>query len=157
MMEHASTRILPPGLYGLDDLCVGDRIDTGKVAVTGKLIDSFVALSGDDFEIHTSEQAAARHGFPARIAHGLLVLALVDGLKYKADARIHAQASLGWQWTFRRPVLAGDTIQAHITVTDKRLLTDRERGILTLDLVVTNQDDAVVQSGTNTLMCYRST
>jgi len=154
MVGHSKTRLLTPGLYGLDDLSVGDRIDTASVAVTGKLIDSFVALSGDDFEIHTSRQAAARHGFPARVAHGLLVLALVDGLKCKADARIHAQASLGWQWTFRRPVLAEDTIRARITVAEKRSLPDHERGILTLDVVVTNQNDAVVQSGTNTLMCY---
>ncbi|WP_363262176.1 MaoC/PaaZ C-terminal domain-containing protein [Mesorhizobium sp.] len=44
----------------------------------------------DRFEIHMSDEAALRHGFPASVAHGLLVLSLVDGLKNNAVARFRA-------------------------------------------------------------------
>ncbi|MCY4261676.1 MAG: MaoC family dehydratase [Rhodobacteraceae bacterium] len=155
-MEQSDIRLLPPGLYALDDLTPGDRIETGSAIVSAEVIDAFADFSGDDFEIHLDRNAAVRHGFSDRVAHGLLVLALVDGLKCRASARIHAQASLGWHWSFKRPVLAQDTIRAQITVAEKRSLSDQKRGLLTLDVVVTNQNNDVVQSGTNTLMCYRS-
>ena len=109
-MTEAPTRILGPGLYGLDRLRIGDRIETGRCDVTAERIDAFAALTGDRFEIHMDDAAARRHGFAARVAHGLLVLSLVDGLKNQARARFDAIASLGWEWQFRAPVLAGDRI-----------------------------------------------
>lgn len=74
-------RELPPGIHGADALRPGDRVDCGSVTVTAGMIDDFAYLTGDRFEIHMSDAAAKRHGFAARVAHGLLVLSLVDGLK----------------------------------------------------------------------------
>ena len=148
-------RLLPPGLYGYDAVTPGDRVETGSVAVTEAAIDAFAALTGDRFEIHMSAEGAVRHGFPARVAHGLLVLSLVDGLKNQAAAQFHALASLGWEWTFRRPVFAGDVIRATITVEARRATANPARGILTLAVTVANQKDEVVQRGTNQLMAYR--
>ena len=89
-------------------------------------------LTGDRFEIHMTEAGARRHGFAGRVAQGLLVLALIDGLKAQSPARIEALVALGWEWNFRRPVLLGDSIRAVFTVQDKRPTARLDRGLLTL-------------------------
>lgn len=148
-------RPLLPGKHGYDAVAPGDRIETGTVTVTPGMIDHFASLTGDRFEIHMTDEGAARHGFPARVAHGLLVLSLVDGLKNQCPAQFHALASLGWDWSFRRPVFAGDTIRATITVKAKRPTLKPDRGILTLEFEVTTRTGEIVQRGTNQLMAYR--
>lgn len=148
-------RLLPPGLYGFGDLEVSDRLETGEVKVTADLIDRFAGLTGDRFEIHMTSEAAQKHGFAARVAHGLLVLSLVDGLKNQAPAQFRAIASLGWDWTFRQPVLADDCIRATITISEKRPTRREDRFILHLSLEVINQRGEVVQLGRNILMVQR--
>lgn len=147
-------RTLPPGRYRLGDLAAGDRIDAGSITVPAALIDAFADLSGDRFAIHMDDGAARDLGFPARVAHGLLVLSLIDGLKNRAPAQIEAVASLGWDMAFRAPVLAGDTIGAEFRVASLRPASAprQERGIVTLAVTVTNQDGHTVQEGTTRLM-----
>jgi len=154
MTDAGGRRLVTTGLaYG--DVGVGDWLETPGRTVTAAMIDAFAELTGDRFEIHMDDAAARRHGFSARVAHGLLVLSLVDGLKNQAQAQFRAIASLGWNFRFERPVLAGDVIQARVTLRDKRTTSKKERGILSLGFSVTNQDGAVVQSGENLLMVYR--
>ena len=148
-------RLLDPGRYGLDALRPGDVVETGTRVVDEALIDAFAEMTGDRFEIHMSDEAAQRHGFSGRVAHGLLVLSLVDGLKNQAPAQFDAIASLGWDWRFAAPVLAGDAIGARITVTALRPTSDGRRGIATLDFDVTNQHGKTVQAGVNRLLLYR--
>lgn len=147
-------RILGPGRYGLANLRVGDIIETSKRQVTTQEIDAFAELTGDRFEIHMSALAAQRYGFSNRVAHGLLVQSLVDGLKNQAPAQLSAVVSLGWNWSFSAPVLADDTISATIRVAALRGTSDGERGIATLDFDVRNQSGETVQRGTNDLMIY---
>ena len=101
------------------------------------------------------DAAAQAHGFPSRVAHGLLILALVDGLKNQAPAQFRAIASLGWDWSFSRPVFIGDTINAVLEVTGKREVTKPDRGILTIAFDVRNQHGETVQTGSNLLLTYR--
>jgi 3-hydroxybutyryl-CoA dehydratase len=144
-------------LYFFEDIEIGDVIETAALAITADQIDRFADLTGDRFEIHMSEAGAARHGFPKRVAHGLLILSLVDGLKNQAPAQFAAVASLGWEWKFSAPVLPGDVIKVRMTVTGKRETKRPDRGILTIQFDVTNQDAKTVQSGINTLMVRRRT
>ncbi|WP_232831578.1 MaoC family dehydratase [Pseudogemmobacter bohemicus] len=146
------TRLLAPGRYGLADLHPGDVVETGSRVVTAAMIDAFADLTGDRFAIHMSREAAAEHGFAGRVAHGLLVLSLVDGLKNQAPAQFRAVASLGWDQSFTAPVLAGDRITARIEVVDMRATKDPGRGIVTLDFTVTNQHGTLVQRGRNQVM-----
>jgi 3-hydroxybutyryl-CoA dehydratase len=143
---------LPPGSYGYGDLAWGDSWLTGELEVTARLIDDFAALTGDRFDIHMSEEGAAALGFRARVAHGLLILSLVDGLKNQAGVQLRAVASLDWQWNFVKPVYAGDCIRARLTVRSVGLTKRPERGIVMLAFSVMNQEDLVVQTGTNQLM-----
>lgn len=147
-------RVLAPGRYGFDTLGPGDGFITGAAAVTADIIDRFAALTGDRFEIHMDTDAAARHGFDGRVAHGLLVLSLVDGLKNQSAVQFDAVASLGWDWTFRAPVLAEDRIRAQIAVAAKRATSTPGRGILNLTFRVENQHGVIVQDGENKLMVY---
>ena len=80
-----------------------------------------------------------------RVAHGLLVLSLADGLKNQCAVRFDAIASLGWDSSFVAPVFAGDRISVMITVAAKRLTRRTDRGILVLEFSVINQDGRIVQ------------
>jgi 3-hydroxybutyryl-CoA dehydratase len=91
---------------------------------------------------------------PNPIAHGLLGLALADGLKNRASVRLMVAASLGWNWKFTGPILAGDRIGVRIAVQEKRL-SSKGQGILTLHLEVTQQEGRVVQKGETTLLARK--
>ncbi len=149
------SRTLPPGAYFWDDVRPGDHWVTGEATITAQLIDSFAELSGDRFDIHMDDTAARARGFSGRVAHGLLVLSLIDGLKNQADVQMRAIASLGWDWSFRAPVLIGDRISARITVDAARPTSNPARGILTLAFEVCAQSGEIVQQGTNQLMTER--
>lgn len=146
---------LAPGRYGADAVTVGDWIDCGAALVTSEAIAAFAELTGDRFEIHMSDAAAQAHGFPRRVAHGLLVLSLVDGLKNQAASQFKARASMGWDWRFKAPVLAGDEIRVALTVRGISLARAAEQAILSLEFSVTNQEGAEVQTGSNALLAYR--
>lgn len=143
---------MPPGRYGYDDVAVGDQIDAGSAPVTAERIDRFADLSGDRYALHMDADYAAERGFAGRVAHGLLVLSMVDGLKNNASAQLDGLVSLGWNWRFDAPVLAGDTIHARLTIVGKRRTTSGRKGILRTRFEITNQTGAPVQSGWNELL-----
>ncbi len=144
--------MLPPGLYNFDQVQPGDQILTDWAEVTAATIDTFAALTQDRFEIHLSDQGAQAHGFPQRVAHGLLILSLIEGLKSTAPAHFNTFASLGYDWSFRAPVFANDRVRARITVKAKRPAADK--GLLTLSIEVENHHGATVQRGEQRLMAY---
>ncbi len=146
---------MSPGAYGADQVEIGDWIDCGSVTVSADHILRFAELSGDRFEIHLSDAGAQKHGFKRQVAHGLLVLSLVDGLKNNADAQFTARASKGWERSFNAPVLAGDRISARLEVTGIAPARAADQAILKLTFEVTNQDGVLVQRGTNRLLAYR--
>jgi acyl dehydratase len=146
------TRGLSAGQYGYNDLKVGDVMKTGSATITTDLISSFADLTGDKYALHIDDDVARGLGYKARVAHGLLVLSVVDGLKFQSDAKPAGLASLGWNWRFEQPVFVGDEIRAELTVTAKRLTSSQSRGIVTFQFNVFNQHDQIVQSGTNDLI-----
>jgi 3-hydroxybutyryl-CoA dehydratase len=135
-----------------EDAPIGLSIDTEGLTLTETHIVQFAGLSGDFFALHMDDEFAQSLGFPRRVAHGLLGLILLDGLKNRASARFASVASLNWNWSFRKPLFAGDRIQGRITVADKRTTSKPDRGILTLQLELRNGDGEVVQDGSNLLM-----
>ena len=74
------SRQLPPGRYTASDLRPGDWIACGTARITTREIAEFAEISGDRFEIHLSDTAARARGYPGQVAHGLLVMARVEGL-----------------------------------------------------------------------------
>lgn len=139
-------------LLYFEDVTVGMTIETGGMTLTEAHIVQFAGLSGDFFALHMDDAFARELGFPRRVAHGLLGLMLLDGLKNRAESQFASVASLRWEWNFRKPLFAGDRIQGSIRVTAKRTTSKPGRGILTLELTLRNRDGDVVQDGSNLLM-----
>lgn len=148
-------RLLPPGEYGFEELQDGDHFLTSGVTVTEAHVVGYAGISGDLFDVHMDDEFARAHGFPGRIAHGLLGLALADGLKTRSPVRLLGIATLSWNWTFKAAILIGDRIQARFTVHAKRVTRREDRGIVTLAVEVRNQRGEVVQEGQTLLMVTR--
>lgn len=138
-----------------EEAAVGEMFATGGIVVTEAHVVNFAGLTGDFFDLHVDDEFARGLGFPARVAHGILGLAMVDGLKNRAETRFRAVASLGWNWKFAKPILIGDRIQAEIRIAAKRETKRADRGILVLAFQVRNQRGEVVQEGTNEMMVLR--
>ena len=139
-----------------EEIEIGEEFETPGVTVTDWHVMQFAGLSMDFFELHTNEEFAKQTQFGRRVAHGLLGLALTDGLKNRSDFRIHAMASLHWSWDFTGPIFVGDTVTAKLRVKEKRESTTKpDRGVVTLELELRNQDDVIVQRGINRLLVER--
>ncbi len=143
---------LTAGVYGYHDLQIGDVMKTGSAEITADRISDFADLTGDKYPLHLDDDVARQLGYKARVAHGLLVLSVVDGLKFQSDARPDGLASLGWNWRFEQPVFAGDTIRAELHVVSKRETSSGRRGIVAFRFDVFNQEGQRVQQGTNELI-----
>jgi acyl dehydratase len=142
---------MPPRLR-LPDIHPGLEYRTPGIVVTEAHIVGFAGLSGDFFDVHMDDEFARSVGFEGRVAHGLLCLALVDGLKNRSTVIFDAVASLEWTYRFRKPVFPGDRLQGRIRVIEARPTRRPDRGIVRLSVEVINQDGEVVQEGENTLM-----
>lgn len=135
-----------------EDAEIGLSYETDGLVVTEAHIVQFAGLSGDFFALHMDDEFARELGFEKRVAHGLLGLILVDGLKNRASQQFEAIASLSWQWNFRKAMYAGDRIHGRLEVADKRMTRRADRGILTLRIEILNGKDEVLQEGSNLLM-----
>ena len=135
-----------------EDIEPGLSFETAGLTITDAHIVQFAGLSGDFFALHMDDEFARSLGFPRRVAHGLLGLILLDGLKNRAEKTFASVASLSWNWSFRKPLFAGDRIVGRLTVTEKRLTSKGNRGILTLALELHNAQGEIIQDGTNLLL-----
>jgi acyl dehydratase len=141
-----------------DQIEVGEEYATPGVTVTNHHVMQFAGLSMDFFELHTNEEFARQTMFGRRVAHGLLGLAMADGLKNRSDFQVRAIASLAWNWEFTGPIFLDDTIHVRLRVSEKRpSRTKPDRGVVVLGLEVINQRGEVVQKGENRLMVERRT
>jgi acyl dehydratase len=145
---------IAPDLLRYEQIAPGLTFETGGITVGEAHILAFAGLTGDFFDIHMDEAYARELGYPGRVAHGLLGLALTDGLKNRAPVRFAAIVSLNWRWSFAGPILIGDRIAARITVLSKRLTRNPARGIVTLGFELRNQKGEVAQKGENDLMVH---
>jgi len=139
-----------------DEIEIGESHLTPGITITDWHVMGFAGLSMDYFELHTNDEFAKKSGFGRRVAHGLLGLAIADGLKNRSEFQVRAIASLHWSWDFVGPVFVGDTLQVRLRVADKKASRSKpDRGVVTLELEVANQDGEVVQRGENKLMVER--
>jgi acyl dehydratase len=145
---------LDPALLRFEQIEPGLAFETGGITVTEGHITGFAGLTGDFYDIHMDDDYARDLGYPGRVAHGLLGLALADGLKNRASVRFAAIVSLNWRWSFTGPILVGDRIAARIAVLSKRMTKNPARGIVTLGFDLMNQKAEVVQKGENNMMVH---
>jgi acyl dehydratase len=100
-----------------EDLVVGDSIRMEQ-RIGAEDEAAFVALSGDLNPLHIDDGLARRHGFAARIAHGLLLGAFL--LKtFRSFVASDGFLCLSQSFQFLKPVLPGETVELRTEVIRK--------------------------------------
>ena len=142
-----------------EDFQVGQEWASPGRTITEADVTAFAMLSGDFDEIHTNEEFCRRESpFKTRIAHGMLGLSLVEGLKKRipAFAETCYIASLEWNWKFTGPIMLGDTVHVKIRINKMRESKSKpDRGIIVEGGQMINQRGEVVQEGEHALMIWR--
>lgn len=145
------------GLYYEEFEIDAEFVTPGRT-ITETDVVSFAALSGDYNQIHTNaEYAEKKSVFGKRVAHGLLGLSIVEGLKLRTGiCEDTALASLEWSWRFAKPIFIGDTLHAVIRITEKRETSKPDRGIVREHVSLVNQKGEVVSDGDHVMMMMRA-
>ncbi len=129
-----------------DELQAGDCWESQARTITETDVVNFACLTGDFDPMHVDHEFAAETPFGRPVAHGLLGLAYLAGLGTNAP-NVHTVAFLGIKdWSFKRPILVGDTVHAVTTVV-ATTASNRCRGRVTWRRELVNQAGEVVQSG----------
>lgn len=139
-----------------EDYTIGAELVTPARTIGETEVSMFAMLTGDFNRLHTDAEYMKQSLFGERIAHGLLGLAIVNGLKYRTGMNPDSIiAFLGVNWSFVAPILFDDTIHAVIHVESMRETRHADRGIVVFAIDVHNQRNEVVQKGTMTMMIKR--
>ena len=126
---------------------MGEEYRSPGRTITEADIVLFAGLSGDYNVIHTDAEHMKSSPFGERIAHGLLVLSIQQGLLERGRPARARELPVGLKWKFRGPVKIGDTLHVRARITGKRDGDAPEWGLVTLERQVVNQLGAVVQEG----------
>jgi acyl dehydratase len=141
-----------------EDFEIGqERLTPGRT-ITEVEINNFAGVTGDFSQVHTDEEFCKKTEFGTRIAHGLLILSVVAGLKWRTNyTQGTGVASLGWNnCRFIKPVMIGDTIRGRWCATEKRESKSKPgMGIVTEQVEAINQRREVVMSAEHTIMVRR--
>lgn len=134
-----------------DMIEVGAEYRSSGRTVTETDIVNFAGVTGDFNPLHMDEQWVRQNtAYPTRIAHGLLVHSIGEGLRCPALDTWKVLAFVETQRKMLLPVLPGDRIEQSFKVTSKKPSSkDPSRGVVELDIAITNQRGEVVQSGYN--------
>lgn len=139
-----------------EDYVVGSKHITPARTIADADVRAFADLTGDHHPLHLDEAYARGTIFGARISHGLLGLALVNGLAYGSIIdETYVLAFLGIEWAFAGPIRLGDTLCAHMRIADSRPTSKPDRGIVRQAIQLINQRAEVVQQGDFTFMIRR--
>src|SRR5262245_54240175 len=138
-----------------DDITVGAAYESPGRTVTEADIVVFAGLSGDYNVLHTDAEHMKASIFGERIAHGLLVLSIQQGLLGRAMPECAGLSLVALRWKFRGPIKIGDTVRVRARVTAAREGDKPEWGVITVERRVVNQRGEVVQEGETELMIER--
>ena len=136
------------GLY-FEEFEIGQQVLSPGRTVTETDIVNFAGLSGDFNTIHTDAEYSKETVFGGRVAHGLLVMAIVSGLAVRTgvlEGTVIAFREIE-SWKFSKPVFIGDTIHIVMKVEEKKELPRLGGGGITIGLKVQNQGDETVMRG----------
>ena len=109
--------------YYLEELQLGMKSSTTSV-ITGKMIDTFAEITGDNNPIHVNSEFAATTQFGQRIAHGALSASFISavlGNDLPGPGAVFVELNL----RFRKPAFIGDVVTAVAEVSEINLRTGR--------------------------------
>jgi len=124
-----------------EDFKVGEVLVTGRRTVEGGDVSRFAGLTGDFNPLHTDAEFAKTTPFGARVAHGILTLAVSNGQQNLAgwfEGTTLALLGLD-RLRFTAPVKFGDTVHTEMTVKERREAQKPDRGVVIFDVTVKNQ------------------
>jgi acyl dehydratase len=110
--------------------------------ITDEMVVAYADLIGDHNPVHLDEAFAATTRFGRRIAHGMLVAGLISTV-IASDLPGPGTVYLSQTLQFKAPVYLGDTITVTVEVVKAR----KDKPIVTLTTVCTNQDGKTVIEG----------
>lgn len=146
-----------PADWYLEDFAPGQVFRTQGRTITDADLVGFAGWSWDTNPVHTDAVTSAAGRFGQPIAHGVLGLSVAMGLLSRLG--IFERCSIALlgidEWRFTHPVLVGDTVTCTVTILGVRETSAGRAGVLDRGLVLTNQDDVVVQRGRIGLMVSR--
>lgn len=135
-----------------EEFSVGDVFITPGRQISAADIKAFADLTGDHNPIHVDPEFAAKSIFGTCISHGPMMVGITFGLLSRLDLLDGTIIALkAIEWSFNAPIKAGDTVHVWAVVcevTASRKADDR--GAVTFQINVINQDGAVVQTGAAT-------
>jgi acyl dehydratase len=134
-----------------------ERLSPGRTIGESDL-NNFSGLTGDYSQVHTDEEFCKKTEFGTRIAHGLLGLAIAQGLMWRTNyTQGTGVASVGWdEWNFKAPIKIGDTVRARWKVVHKRESKSKPNmGLITEFVELVNQRGEVVQCGKHITLIRR--
>jgi acyl dehydratase len=135
----------------LEDLEPGRRFASPRRTVTEADVVSFAGITGDYAMIHTDEEYCRGTEYGMRIAHGLLGLSLVEGLKRRVSGyagRGDTMIPLTLDWSFRKPIVPGDTLEVSWVIESTHPCRAGGAGGWVLEQVrLLNQRAEIVQEG----------
>ncbi|HID86204.1 MAG TPA: dehydratase [Anaerolineae bacterium] len=142
----------PRGRY-FEDFEVGFEVVSPGRTITEADVVAFAGLSGDYNQLHTDVEFAKGTPFGKRIAHGLLGLAVASGLASRLGfVEGTAEAFLGLEWKFKKPIFIGDTVAIQAKVARTKAMPRMGGGIVIFDMALVNQRGEVVQKGQWTVL-----
>ena len=131
-----------------DEFKVDDEFTTASRTITEADVVNFAGLSGDFNPLHTDEEFGKPTPFKGRVAHGMLSVAVATGLANQLGIFEGTTiALLSMTINYKGVVKFGDTIHLVLKVGKKKETSKGDRGIVTFDTMVYNQNDDPIVEG----------
>lgn len=127
-----------------DSYELGETFESYGRTITEADLVNYTCLAGLKLPMFIDEEFSKKHSlFKTRVAPGLFTASIAAGMLEDILGK-YTLAALGLdRFKFSHPVKAGDTLRTIITVEGKKDTSDGERGVLTVRISVTNQEDKV--------------
>jgi acyl dehydratase len=135
---------------------VGDTYVSQSRTVTEADVVAFAGLSGDFNPLHMDALFASQTPFGERIAHGMLIASMATGMSNWTGVFEGTTIALMEQVIrYKGAVKLGDTIHLELSVAAKKETSKSDRGVVTFDTQVINQEGTTVIEGQWVLMMRR--
>ena len=136
-----------------DEFKIGDEFTTASRTITEADVVNFAGLSGDFNPLHTDEEFGKSTPFKGRVAHGMLSVAVATGLANQLGIfEGTTVALLSMTISYKGVVKFGDTIHLVLKVAERKETSKGDKGIVTFDTMVYNQNDEPIIEGQWVLM-----
>ena len=126
-----------------EEVEIGEARESHGRTVTVHEVYTFAGLEGHYGELHCNKEYAESTPYRGRIAHGALLVTLIQGFMASLDWQFDVYALYGFDRVrFVNPVFIDDTVHLEAEVVDKEPRDD-ETGVVTVGCELTKSDGSV--------------